>query len=303
MAGNMDHNPYLFDLGPDWEIIRFDSVSSYNFLGKEKEINVLIKKEFPSIGSFSMETCVDEGVNSLAAPEETLIKKHRFFYTDYTLTAVYKKLDYDMPVAIDKYLSEEERRVWNQKGFSGYEVMNGMELKNMLDDIETKFMEWLSRNCFEISLDNIGKWSDVEILDADKEQIYSLLVKKHQEIYIDPEAVCKALDDFYQSDHFSEIYRTNRKSIDEGFEDVLPIEKDNVISYELLLPGKMITTNAPVVNSNSLVWKVDGMHILFDDYILTAEYRVMNVWGFVIAAFILIMAVVSTILMLRKKKL
>lgn len=303
MAGDIDHNPYLFDLGPDWELIRFDSISSYNFWGKEKEINVLIKKESPSIGSFSMETGFDERVKSLVAPEETLIKKYRFFYTNYTLTVIYRELDYNMPVAIDKYLSEEERKLWSQGNFSSYEVMNGMELKNRLDDIENKFMDWFSRNCFEISLNNIGKWLDEEISDVDKEQIYSILIKKYQDIYIDPEAVCKALDDFYKSDHFTEIYRVNKKLIDESFEEALSMVKDNVISYELLLPGKVITTNAPIVTTNSLIWKVDGMRILFDDYTLTAEYRVMNVWSVVAAVFILIMAIISMILLLKRKKL
>ena len=303
MAGNMSHNPYLFDISSDWEIIRYDSASIYTFFGTEKSINVKVSKKTYSIDLFSQELRCQEDTKSFAAPEETLIKRHRFFYTNYTLTTVYKKLGYSAPIPIDKYLSEEERRLWTQGGFGSYETMNGSEMNDMLDGIEAKFMDWYSRNCFEISLNSIKTWSEQEISDVDKDQIYKQLFEKHQGMDIIPEKICDTLDVFYKTTRFSELYRMNNESIDHEFERATLVINQiaNVISYEVVLPGKVIRTNAPVTAHNSLTWKIDGMRILFDDYTLTAEYRIVNKWSFILCALILIASVVSTVLLFRRR--
>ena len=303
MAGDMAHNPYLFDVSSDWETIRYDSISKYNFFGTEENINVKVSREVSSIALFSQKSDYHEDVKSFAAPKEMLTKKRRFFYTNYTLTTVYEKLDYNVPVSIDKYLSDEERRLWTQGDFSGYGIMNGSEMNDMLNGIETKFMDWYSRNCFEISLNSITTWSGQEISDVDKNHIYKQVFEKYQEMDIIPEIVCGALDAFYKANRFSELYRVNNESIDQKFEDATSVinQIGNVISYEFVLPGKIIATNAPINVSNSLTWKVDGIRILYDDYTLTAEYRVTNTWSFITCALILIAAVVSTILLLRRR--
>ena len=64
---------------------------------------------------------------------------------------------------------------------------------------------------------------------------------------------------------------------------------------ELAVPGKVISTNAPIIDAEYLKWKVDGMRLLFDDYTLTASYRVVNIWAFVISGLILILAIILII--------
>ena len=74
-----------------------------------------------------------------------------------------------------------------------------------------------------------------------------------------------------------------------------------MISYELVIPGEVINTNASIIKSDTLVWKVNEMRLLFDDYTLTAEYRVINSWAIIIVALLLIVAIWGVIVLIRKK--
>ncbi len=304
MAGDMSHNPFLFNIGLNWNIIRYDSVLKYNFFGSENIINVKASKKVSSIDLFSKELNCSEINRSLAAPEETLTKNFGWFYTNYTFTGVYKKLNFQVPVSIDKYLSKEEQKLWTQGNFKDYGTTNGFEMKNMLDGIEDEFMDWYSRNCFEIGLNSIEKISKKTIADEDKDKIYKLLYKKEQTEDIMPELIAKTLDIFYKTNSFSKLYKTNKKSIDQEFENTsLKIELlSNIISYELIVPGEIISTNSSIINSNTLTWKVDGIRILFDDYTLTTQYRVTNTWAFILSGLVLLVAITSIILIFRKSR-
>ena len=298
MAGNPDHNPYLFDISSGWDIVRYDSAIKYDYFGDKKKYNVKITGKASSIDLFSREVSCKENVRSFVSPEETLTKKSGLFYTTYTLTAVYKKLSYDSPVPINNYLTKEEQKLWTRGDFSSYGGMNGAEMADMLNGIESKFMDWYSRNCFEISLNGIKNRVDQNFSETDKDRIYKQLVEKEErEADIVPEKVCNVLDAFYKTDRFSKMYKMNKESIDRDFEDAMSIVNvlGNTISYELVLPGEITTANVPIESSDSIRWKIDGMRILLDDYTLSVEYRVKNSWAFILCGLILIIAVACTV--------
>ena len=299
MSGNISSNPYLFDIKSGWEIVRLDSAMKYNFFGKEERFNVKVSRSASSIDLFSKELSYDEDKKPFTAPEESLTKRFRWFYTNYTFTGIYKKLNYNTPVSIDKYLSKEEQNLWTRGNFSIYSVMNGIEMNDLLSEIEEKFLDWYYRNCFEISLNCIKKLSGEIIIETDKDNIYDLIVEQKPEGDISPERVCKALDSYYRTTHFTELYKKSENNIDQEFERATSIVNiiNNTISYELIVPGRVLFSNSPVVDSNTLTWKVDGIRILFDDYTLTAEYRVANRWVFILSGLILITAIVSVALL------
>lgn len=307
LAGDMSHNPFLFDVDSTWSVTLLDSVLKYDFFGVEKKLNVKVSRKLPSVDLFGEGIKFKNHKKSFAVPQESLTKEKGLFYTNYTFRAKYSKLDYDFPVDINNYLSKDEQSLWTQGDFSGFKVMNGAELNEKLSEIERKFIDWFSRNCFEISLNCFDKWSELEISDNDKDLIYSKLVDNNREGDIEPRNVCLALDDFYGTMEYSDIYAKNKTTIDSDYEDALSVIELNsdIISYELLLPGKLITTNAPVATSNLLVWKVDGMRLLIDDYLLTASYRVMNISVIIIFATIFIMVAITVFILInrvRRKK-
>ena len=296
-AGNISHNPFLFELGSDWTVNRCDTSLKYDFFGEEAKFNVKISKKSNSIESYSKDIRCDTDKRSLAAPEESLMKRTGWFYTNYSLKVTYRKLQYEVPISIDDFLTKEEQILWTQGGFDNY--MNGFEMSDNLNNISDKFIKWYARNYFEISLEGIKKLTENYDLDRDKENIYKNLtdvVKVHPDD-INPESVCNVLDSFYTTAYFSKLYQANHEILDNDYKQTLSITNVilNGISYELVLPGKVLQTNAPIIRSDTLVWKVDGMRLLFDDYTLKAEYRVINKWGFLLTGLLLVISIGSIV--------
>jgi hypothetical protein len=301
MAGNISANPFLFNISTDWNITRFDTIVRHNFFGKKHDLNVKISKYATSIEQYSQEIQCDDYRQSFAAPKESLSKKFRWFYTNYTFKAIYKKLKYDVPVHIDNYLSKEEQMIWTQGNMNNYKILNGAEMSDYLNNISDKFLDWYSRNCFEISINCIKKMTVKYDLDIDKENIYKEIHRAEIEVFdISPETVCSVLDTYYKTEYFSTLSKNNKEILEKDFEKASAIVSyiGNVISYELVISGKIIKTNAPVINSDTLIWKIDGIRLLFDDYLLTTEYQVVNTWAFIISGLVLIIAAGS--LFLRK---
>lgn len=50
----------------------------------------------------------------------------------------------------------------------------------------------------------------------------------------------------------------------------------HAIQFELTMPGRLLTSNAKVQKDSLVIWKIDGFRLLADDYVLTAESRVIN---------------------------
>ena len=302
-AGNISHNPFLFELSQDWTVNRCDTLK-YNFFGEEANFNVKISKKSNSIESYSKEIRCDTDKRSLAAPEESLMKKTGWFYTNYSLKVVYGKLQYKVPIPIDDFLTKEEQILWTQGGFDNYK--NGFEMSDNLSGISDKFIKWYAHNYFEISLEDIKKLTKNYDLDRDKENIYKNLtdIVKVPPDDINPESVCNVLDSFYITTYFSKLYKANHEILDNDYKQTLSIKNVifNTISYELVLPGKMLQTNAPVIHSDTLVWKVDGMRLLFDDYTLKAEYRVINKWSFLLTGLLLIISIGSIVALIKRRR-
>jgi len=156
-------------------------------------------------------------------------------------------------------------------------------------------MEWYGHNCFEISFESIKKITTGYDLDTVKEKIYDEVKAIDEVSDIGPKTVCAVLDSFYVTTYFSSQYKIYKDTLDKDFElktsFLIDAVLGHIISYELVIPDKILQTNAPIINSDTLVWKVDGMRLLFDNYTLTAEYRVINSWAFVLSGLIIIIAV------------
>ena len=312
MQGDASENPFLFALDSTWRIERFDrdtpideTLAAKSAFGSEEKMNVKISKITASIDNFTKDITYDKDKRSLAAPEEILLKKKRWFYTIYSFKAAYHKFQYEVPVSINDYLSKEEQLLWTQGGMCDYKIMNGTEMKDYLNDIEGNFLRWYECNFFEICFEGIQKLNTRYDLKVDKEKLYKQTTDfvNDDPTKINSELVCNVLDSYYQTDYFSKLYHANAEVLDRDFENAIAICQlvPYVISYELVVPGDILQSNAPIIENNTLIWKVDGTRLLFDDFILTAEYRVINRWAFWITGLLLLVAVGSSVVLLTKK--
>lgn len=304
MSGDIANNPYLFDIDSGWTIKRFKTPYKYNFFGDDVELNVMISKKTTSVSDFSKETICSDINKSLVAPKESLTKKFNWFYTTYTYTCIYPKINYSVPVSINQYLTPKEQILWSQGDFDKYKALNGVEMSNILDDIETKFINWYYRNLFEISIDIIQKKYNGNISQNVKEDVYKQLYNGTPDSDITPYKVCKQLDINLKGNSFEKLYNDNEKKISKEFDSKTSVINiiNNTISYELIVPGEILSTNSPIIKSDTLIWKVDGTRNLFSSYTLSAEYRIINTWAFIISILVVLIATLS-IVIIRKRNI
>lgn len=299
LAGDKSSNPYMFALDDSWKEEKID----------EDKFNVKISKDFRNFNEVSAKKNLD----LLANPKESLSKKFRWFYSYYTYNAVYSSFNDKIPVSIDKYMTDEEQKMWFQGDFTAYGGMNGIELKDELDNVEDSFWKWYADNMYEMNYkafeDVLKKQSSpfLSKITIAKDSIFKKNVEFIKKNDLTPVEFSTLLNKHFNTNYFATFYEENKNSIDTLYKEnsasmeVLNSLFENVIIYQLIMPGKLITTNAPTYNTDTLVWNVDVARILTDDFELYAESKQVNTWAFIITGLLIIAAVFSVAKILRKK--
>ena len=82
-----------------------------------------------------------------------------------------------------------------------------------------------------------------------------------------------------------------------AFMELMSLEVD----YRLVLPGKIVDVGNGVMEEDAVRYRLTGSRLIPHDYTLTATSRAVNVWAFVITFLVIILAVVSLFLSLKRK--
>lgn len=291
IAGNKTHNPFLFQLDTDWQIVNLDSTLKFNFWGEEEKLNVKACRNIPLInGEYFSISNGKEQMSSLAIPTEQLKKRFKWFYTYYIYTATYKELPDKGPVPLDKYLNKEEQIIWFRGDNAAFSGMNGIEQNDKLDKLEAKFGEWYNRNQYEVIWEVIRQFTSqkgdtvyVNRLNELKETVYTNHLSGKDscgDAGIDD--VCALFDKVGQTNYYLELYKAHAKAMDNMCEQKIKIAEVfyHAIQFELTMPGTLLSSNASLSTNNIMVWKIDGLRLLTGNYVLTAESRVINYWAF-----------------------
>lgn len=291
IAGNKTHNPFLFQLDTDWQIVNLDSTLKFNFWGEEEKLNVKACRNIPLInGEYFSISNGKEQMSSLAIPTEQLKKRFKWFYTYYIYTATYKELPDKRPVPLDKYLNKEEQIIWFRGDNAAFSGMNGIEQNDKLDKLEAKFGEWYNRSQYEVIWEVIRQFTSqkgdtvyVNRLNELKETVYTNHLSGKDscgDAGIDD--VCALFDKVGQTNYYLELYKAHAKAMDNMCEQKIKIAEVfyHAIQFELTMPGTLLSSNASLSTNNIMVWKIDGLRLLTGNYVLTAESRVINYWAF-----------------------
>jgi hypothetical protein len=57
------------------------------------------------------------------------------------------------------------------------------------------------------------------------------------------------------------------------------------------MSGKLMATNSDLQTDGTLIWKINMLKFLADDYTLTAKSRTANIWAFVITLLLIVFSV------------
>ncbi|MDR2057809.1 MAG: hypothetical protein LBP83_05945 [Dysgonamonadaceae bacterium] len=292
LSGDWSKNPYLFRMDSSWRI------TSLNTNNKTDSYNVKVSKTFNSSDEIAMTMPLNDDFRPLVVPVETFRKRFRWFYTYYSYKITYPTVAGKITVSIDEYLNKAEQKLWFQGDFSTYAGMNGIELKEEMETIEKQFWKWYARNIYETYWEAIcdfeklsGNNYPVTEIQSAKDTLFQLISDK---IITDEEQLVivglyRELDNCFNTRYFSDLYKNNHQQIDslvvkksERFRNLIDNLYSKEIKYEIIVPGKITYTNAPVNRQDTLVWKVDALRFTADDYELIAESRTVHIEAFAV---------------------
>ena len=293
-TANADSIAVLFpyDISHGWEILQTDTVvEEYSSLKNRK--NITISKKIKSLNDLSADLREDI---IFPVATESLEKHFRWFYTYYDFTAIYPELTNKGRVPIDAYLTDSEQAFYFQGDQSAYRGMNGIELKEALDDIESRIREWYDRSMYEEFFDVIMHYTAADFrpkLPAVKDTLYSILEKQNLED-LNVKDVCLALNEYFGTDLFSRIHNENEREMNNMIDERKKVSDSLFkysIQYALAMPGKIVTANSDLQDGGTLIWKIDLYRFLADNYALTAQSRTMNLWAFAVTLLLIIFSI------------
>lgn len=302
LAGDDTKNPFLFRIDSDeWQLVKLDSSVKFKFEGSEQDLNVKVCRTFTGMdGKYFTVKNTKEYAYPLVVPTEKIEKEFRWFYTYYLYKATFEELPDKGPIPLSEYLTDEEQRIWLRGDKDVFAPLNGIELNNRLDDIETKFWEWYNRSLYEMSFEVITRFVSLDgnavymqRMQELKHEIYKKYLSKKQED-AHPEEICGFLDDSEHTDYYSNLYKANKEAIDRMFEDRGRMVElfGYAVQHELSMPGKLVSSNANLWRSDdsTIIWKVDAFRLLVGEYTLMAESRVPNYWAFAVTLIVVLLA-------------
>ncbi len=289
LAGNTDNSPFFFRTDTLWTTGLVGEPFAKNFYDETRELNAFASA---NLGSASGNTMIaaDESLegNPLLAPEESVIKRFRWFYTTYTYKAVYRQIT-DLPVPVSEYLDEKEQDIFfrNAASPAGW---NGVEMYYLLDDMNSRFAKWYVHCTFKASYDIIYSLASPDMcgrMENFAEENLEKILSSDEDVT--PESLCSMLDRHFKTDTFTGLYTEN-----ENAADSLYSEKENAINdfevtliSEIRLPGRLTRANAPAYNDGNPQWKIDGYRLLCGSLTLEASSRTANIWAFAVTFLLL----------------
>ena len=277
LAGDKSQNPYIFQLDESWTVTNLDP--------KMGNYNVKAGRRFYSVTELSQIQCDNDTIRHLAAPKESFTKQYKWFYTYYNFTAVYSNIHSYITIPIDKFLTKEERKLWFQGDFTVFGNMNGMELKEIMDDIEQEFNRWRYMNYYEecfAAIQSVDSRSGNSPYYSILPTIKDTLSENFDAEINGMERVCNLLDKHLSTKYYSQLYSENSSltNTKTPLENLVKILFDYELVYELVMPGKLVAANTSL--NDTLQWRVNAKRFLTDDYTLTAQSRTLNTWAIVI---------------------
>lgn len=294
---------FVFDT-EEWNIGKTDSVIKYRSdIEEDYLFNVVASRTFDNIDGvlFKVGDSV-QGIRNIFAPEEKVKRWFCWFYTCYYYSAIFNKMDIELPVDINKYLTPEEQHLWFDETRDICNGTNGIETYMMLSEIQNKFDKWINHCQFSISLNIIKHLDSIKYGGSFQQSLAGkddLLFNETCNLSEDKNdysvnAVCESLDKYFDTTYFSILYSENM-----DYANVAENEKSRIFDvatyhqkYILTMPGKIYKCNMEQYGNDNVEWDVDAYRLMNNDIVITVKSKTINYWAFAVTIIILILPVV-----------
>lgn len=292
LTGEITKNPFPFRLTSEWQLSVYDSVRRSPLpwpLKKEQltgqSLTVIASKKFPSVRELNDNFHYDHSPWEEIKPYIHLKKSFRWFYTYYSFRETYPQFPAQkIPVPLEMYLTPREQQQWFQSDPSAYTGMNGCEIYEQLNKIQEKVEIWTNHNLFALeyaAIQEIARTVDNPYSSRMSQVRDSIFKLNNNQYAIDTTHIPSLLDQYFRTNYFSGLQRQYHRQLDSLCEQKLELTAllNPQFRYELILPGKIVSSNAPYYENDRLIWKLNAWRFLTEDYVLTAESRQVNLWA------------------------
>lgn len=218
-----------------------------------------------------------------------LSKKFRWFYTFYEYKETYFKSDFKFDYPIEDFMSKDEYLFWFIGEPNLTTGLSGMEAREYLGQIENKYNKWFAKNKWSSEYDHvINNYNKITKGIVSKEKLISL-----KDTIFDKEVASNV--DFDLTEVLNKYFKTKAFSLMEldgtyDFENEYAFLSATSFEYNLILPGKIIKSNANSQDENGKIWNLTAYRFLVNDYNIEASSRTTNVWAFIVTGLIILLA-------------
>lgn len=303
-AGDRERNPFPFKPDSSWTIA-VNMVTDTTFQDDGMHISnhytATAFKEFPSVNDIKESLILDDEEGDSIVPEINFRKKFQWFYNYYEYHETYPSIN-QLPVPITGYFSEEEADTWFGENDNMYRGLNGIEINELLNNIEYNVNAWYNRNYYEIIFTLYSKYFRYfENMPVDSLTFASAkdTIFEHNKRYIESSELFEFDIDSLLNDHFqSDLVFDPNGEVEDTLENEFFAWFGGIfvqlnLNSGLSLPGKVIETNAPFTSGDTLSWNVDDRRFFIHDYSLTATSRKPNYWTFIATGLIIALSVIG----------
>ena len=230
--------------------------------------------------------------------EVNLYKKFRWFYTYMEYKETYKKYFPFNNIALKEYLSAEEYQKYKNGDTS--KVMKDKIDEFMGKNLLAEFWKILKDSMKVKSIGNIS----YDFVFSKKEEVENFLKidierSKNNELSISSLGKILRIKDIKP---FYKLISSIADGLKQKFVDSVMVDDDEY-SNKVIMPGIIISSNAASIKGNEAEWKLNVERFCFDNYIMTVESRVTNVWAFIITAVVVLILLILLIIPRFKKRI
>jgi len=116
--------------------------------------DVVIRKDYKSVEEMGNNFKLRESHEwSKMKVKYNLDKKFRWFYTYYTYTETYPKIETKFKTPIDSFMTKEEATYWFTGEPNIFKGMNGIEIREAVGSLEDKYNHWFAKNLWDNEFD------------------------------------------------------------------------------------------------------------------------------------------------------
>ena len=330
-SGSFDTGSMILPQGEGWVI----EAGWEQFPGEDedsiKKYVMTARKHFGGYQELNRELMTDSLNQGKIKIATSLEKKFRWFFTSYRFTETYQRhfpFDYfpmtdfltEEEIACnlnpdDFIYSPEENRFVRISSLDVLPELNredSTRADQLESELEAKMNAWMSMNAWEeFSMIALEALESMEpglgnTFSAKKDSIFSTgnLSQFLSPGDRDPREILNIVSRMMELDR-EEMYAADSARFETFFtvfEDLFDPLQDS-FKNTFLMPGKLTSSNAEVIEVNTCSWEIRFEQFFHDDYTMFAESRINHSWAIVVSILVGIMSLLAVIFSSGKKSL